>query len=75
MEEARFGPAGVVWSVTTIHVPSGKREAPYTLAYVDFDDGPRVLAHLADGATIPPVAGRVRLRGTTPHGDPEIEAS
>lgn len=73
MEEASFGPAGTVWSVTTIHVPSGDREAPYTLAYVDLDDGPRMLAHVSDGPAAE-VGGRVTLTGRTPHGDPEVSA-
>lgn len=72
MEEASFGPAGTVWSVTTIHVPSGDRDAPYTLAYVDLDDGPRVLTHVSDGVAAPAVSGRVTLTGRTPHGDPEV---
>jgi uncharacterized OB-fold protein len=40
---------GVVYATTTIHVATPGHEAPYTLAYVDFDGG-RVLA---------PVDGRV----------------
>lgn len=68
---AVFGPAGVVWAATTIHVASGGRAAPYTLAYVDLDDGPRLLAHVAGGRTVE-VADRVRLVGTA-GGDPRVE--
>lgn len=73
-EQASFGPGGVVWSITTIHVPSGEREAPYTLAYVDLDDGPRLLAHVHDGGAPPQVGGLVRLLGRTALGDPEVGA-
>ncbi len=74
LEEARFGPDGTVWSTTTLHVASGDREAPYTLAYVDLDDGPRLLAHVQDGPALAlRVAERVRLGGLTEHGDPQVE--
>ena len=62
LEAARFGPDGTVWSTTTLHVAGGGRTAPYTLAYVDLDDGPRVLAHVAGGRVA--VGARVRLAGT-----------
>jgi uncharacterized OB-fold protein len=71
LEPAPFGPDGTVWSTTTLHVASGGRSAPYTLAYVDLDDGPRVLAHVSGGPL--PVAARVRLAGTTAFGDPLVE--
>jgi hypothetical protein len=71
---APFGPAGAIWSTTTIHVASGDLAAPYTLAYVDLDDGPRVLAHVQDGPAVAPrVAERVRLVGVTARGDPQVE--
>jgi uncharacterized OB-fold protein len=74
MEEERFGTDGAIWSTTTIHVPNGEREAPYTLAYVDLDLGPRLLAHVQmDGDERPPVAARVRLIGRSEHGDPLVE--
>jgi len=74
MAEACFGPEGTIWATTTIHVPSGERAAPYTLAYVDLDSGPRVLAHVEDGpGATARVAGRVRLAGRTVHGDPQVE--
>jgi hypothetical protein len=74
LEPARFGPDGTVWSTTTLHVASGGREAPYTLAYVDLDDGPRVLAHVEDGPRLALQVGeRVRLAGQTSHGDPQVE--
>ncbi len=36
---ATFGPGGAVWSTTTLHVAADGRDAPYTLAYVDLDEG------------------------------------
>lgn len=65
-EPARFAGNGRVWSATTVHVSVQGRQIPYTLAYVDLDDGPRVLVHLPSR---PPVGARVRLVGTTASGD------
>lgn len=58
VEQARFGPEGTVWSATLVRIPTPGRTPPYGLAYVDLDDGPRVLAHTA-GAM--PIGARVRL--------------
>jgi uncharacterized OB-fold protein len=66
----RFGPGGAVWAVTVLHVPAGDRDAPYTLAYVDLDDGPRLLVHLSEPAAI---GARVRLAAPTAAGDPAAE--
>ncbi len=61
LEPARFGPDGTVWATTTLHVASsGARAAPYTLAYVDLDDGPRLLAHVAARARERRAAGPAR---------------
>lgn len=60
--EAAFGPAGSVYASTVVRIAVGDRTPPYALAYVDLDDGPRVLAHVAgEDAVAPPVASRVRL--------------
>lgn len=40
-----FGPYGTLYSFSTVRV-SAKREVPYILGYVDFDNGVRVLAHV-----------------------------
>lgn len=65
VDEARFGPDGVVWSSTVVRIAVGDRTPPYTLAYVDLDGGPRVLAHVVgeDGTApeAPIVGSRVRL--------------
>jgi uncharacterized OB-fold protein len=55
-------------------VSSGDREAPYTLAYVDLVDGPRVPTHVLDGfELVARVGERVRLVDLTEHGDPQVE--
>jgi len=69
LETGLFGPEGTVWSHTTVRVAVSGREPPYTLAYVDLDDGPRILAHAAGPVE---VGDRVRLTGTTADGDPEV---
>ena len=40
-----FGPAGRLYSYSTVHL-SSTRPTPYTIGYVDFDNGARVLAEL-----------------------------
>lgn len=43
METIMVGPRGVLYSYSTVHV-SATRKTPYTIGYVDFPDGVRVLA-------------------------------
>ena len=45
MEDFFFGPRGRLYSYSTIRV-SSSRPVPYTLGYIDFDNGVRVLAHV-----------------------------
>ena len=47
MEPITFGPNGVLYSYSTIHV-SSNRPVPYTIGYVDFPNGLRVLAQVRD---------------------------
>ena len=71
VEHATFGPGGTVWSSTCVRVPVPGRSPPYGLAYVDLDDGPRVLVHT--GGTDPlPIGARVRL--ATSADDVVVEA-
>jgi uncharacterized protein len=63
VEPAEFGPLGTVWSATVVRIPVPGRTPPYGLAYVDLDEGPRVLAHT--GGPVP-IGARVRL---VPGGD------
>lgn len=71
--DERFGPEGAIWAVTVLHVPAAGRDAPATLAYVDLDDGPRLLAHLPGSTRMPAVGARVRLSAPTSAGDPAAE--
>ncbi len=43
MEPMTFGPRATLYSYSTIHV-SSSRPVPYTIGYVDFENGLRVLA-------------------------------
>jgi uncharacterized OB-fold protein len=68
---ALFGPGGLVWAATAIRIASPGRTPPYRLAYVDIDEGPRLLVHLAaDGESLPLPGTRVWLAGSTSDGDP-----
>ncbi|MGV0834398.1 Zn-ribbon domain-containing OB-fold protein [Mycolicibacterium thermoresistibile] len=73
VEDATFVAAGTVWSSTVVRVPVPGREPPVGLAYVDLDDGPRILVHLTGRANPVPVGSRVRVCGHTPSGDVQAE--
>lgn len=67
-----YGPAGTVWAATTVRVATPGRDHPYSLAYVDLDDGPRILLQIEPtGAAA--VGDRARLRASTDLGDPCAE--
>lgn len=51
MERITFGPVGSLYSFSTIHV-SATRDAPYTIGYVDFENGIRVMAHVRSTGTL-----------------------
>lgn len=72
VEAAEFGPEGTVWSATMVRIPVPGRTPPYGLAYVDLDDGPRVLAHFT-GTGVPDVGTRVRLIWAAPDQDLRVE--
>jgi uncharacterized OB-fold protein len=63
VEPERFATEGTVWSATVVRIPVGERRPPFALAYVDLDDGPRLLVHL-DDPTAPSIGTRVRITGT-----------
>lgn len=44
-ERVALAPAGVLYTYSTVHV-SSSRPTPYSIGYVDLDDGVRVLAEL-----------------------------
>lgn len=63
VEPARFAVTGTVWSSTVVAIPVGDRRPPFGLAYLDLDDGPRVMVHLAVPEIL--VGGtRARITGT-----------
>jgi uncharacterized OB-fold protein len=72
VEPASFGPHGTVWSSTVVRIAVPGHTPPYALAYVDLEDGPRVLAHTA-GDVPAPIDGRVRLTGVSDAGDLQVE--
>lgn len=53
-EPETFGPSGIVWSSTDVHLPIGHRLPPFTLAQVDLHDGPRILARLEPTGELAP---------------------
>lgn len=66
-----LAPLGTVWSWTVLRVG---RDRGVVFAYVDLDDGPRLLVRLAEGAR-PAGGARVRIIGTTASGDLKAEAA
>lgn len=62
-EPAWFARTGKVWSSTVVAIPVGTRRPPFGLAYVDLDDGPRVLVHLAEPAVLE-LGARLEITGT-----------
>lgn len=72
---ASFGPRGIVWSSTVVRVPIPGRTPPYGMAYVDLEDGPRVLAHVAGEPERLVVGTSVVLRPANDEGDLIVEAA
>ncbi|SNS35630.1 Zn-ribbon domain-containing OB-fold protein [Rhodococcoides kyotonense] len=57
-----FSPSGRLWASTLVAIPVGNRTPPFALGYIDLDDGPRVLAHLAEPTSLP-IDTRVTVTG------------
>ncbi|GAA4901765.1 hypothetical protein EV188_109100 [Actinomycetospora succinea] len=74
VEPADFGPLGTVWSSTVVRIAVPGHTPPYALAYVDLEDGPRVLAHVA-GDEPAPIGGGARLTGVSDAGDLQVEVT
>lgn len=77
IDPAAFGPGGEVWAATVLRAGVPDRATPFGLAYVDLDDGPRVLCHVSDGQSDNPITApapgtRVELSGLTERGDPQV---
>ncbi len=70
MLDAQFGPGATVFSSTIVRIPIPGHEPPYALAYVDLDEGPRILTHITDHDRVLAPGERVMLVGETPQGDP-----
>ena len=68
---AHSGPRGKVWASTVVRIPVPGREPPYGLAYVDLEDGPRILAHTPGDAALP-VGSNVELGPLSEAGDPTV---
>jgi len=64
MAPERFPGRGTVWASTLIHIRVGDHVPPYALAYVDLDDGPRVLARQQHPSALP-VGARVQVEAST----------
>jgi hypothetical protein len=73
--ESVFGPTGMVWASTVVRIGSAGRTPPYTLAYVDLADGPRLLAHVAGEAVRAKSGQAATLAGLTSTGDPLVRCS
>lgn len=63
VEPERFVGTGTVWSSIVVAIPVGERRPPFGLAYLDLDDGPRVLVHLAEPQRLR-AGTRARITGT-----------
>lgn len=55
-----------------VHVALPGRTPPYALAYVDLDQGPRILAKVRDVTTVVVPGTRVEVSGESAEGDPEV---
>jgi len=66
---------GTVFSATVVRVAVPGRTPPYALAYVDLDDGPRILSHALDTSHAFAPHERVELVGRTEQGDPVVAST
>ncbi|MFF0815051.1 Zn-ribbon domain-containing OB-fold protein [Rhodococcus sp. NPDC003318] len=60
-ERFLIGPNATLYSYSTVHVSSA-RETPYTIGFVDLDEGVRVLATIDVEAGLPELDTRCRLQ-------------
>jgi uncharacterized protein len=68
------GPGGRVWAATVVRIPVPGRTPPYGLAYVDLENGPRVLAHTVGEEPLA-VGQEVRLAAPGAEGDLTVVAA
>ena len=63
---AQFAATGTIWSATVVRIDLPGHPAPRVLAYVDLDDGPRILARVDSGELRAPRPGeRVHVTDAT----------
>ncbi len=67
--EAGFAGTGTVWSATTLRIPNGDFPADRVIAYVDLQDGPRVLCEAAE---LPTIGGPARITALGLAGTPVV---
>jgi len=70
---SEFGPTGTLWSSTVVRIAVPGRTPPYALAYVDLDDGPRILAEIIGVAERVSIGTRVALSSQSDIGDLRVE--
>jgi uncharacterized OB-fold protein len=59
MKPVPLATTGTLYTHTTLRVGP---KAPYTFAYIDLDDGVRILAHFDDESTSPAIGAEVAIR-------------
>lgn len=69
LTETSFSQEGTVWSSTMLAFAFQGRTPPIVLAYVDVDDGPRVLAHVEQRSDRLHAGERVAIAGASGAGD------
>ena len=70
VQACQFGPDGTVFSSTVLEIPVPGRPPPTCLAYIDLDEGPRILVHVEIGDGLPPLPGdKVSISGKNTLGD------
>ena len=70
VQACQFGPDGTVFSSTVLEIPVPGRPPPTCLAYIDLDEGPRILVHVEIGDGPSPLPGdRVSLSRKNALGD------
>jgi len=69
LEATVFARSGAVWSSTMLTIAFQGRTPPIVLAYVDIDEGPRILAHVSEAAERLKVGRRVQVAGVSEDGD------
>jgi uncharacterized OB-fold protein len=76
LDDTAFGPFGTVWAATIVRVQVGGYNPPRALAYVDLDDGPRLICEITGEPDVAlPVGSRVELTEPSAEGNPMARPS